>query len=128
MPIIPGPFPIQPIDDGDSAPAPFDYERRHDRREWRNEVNARLDKGAAKIDSLEQGLKINTEATQANSVLVKNVQADTSEMVTLFKSFQGAFNVLTMIGKLAKPVGYIMVAVSAIVGFYHAWRYGTPPS
>lgn len=127
MPIIPGPFPILPVDDSDSAPAPLDYERRHDRREWRTEVNERLDKGAAKIDSLEQGLKSNTEATQANSALVQKVQTDTSELVTIFKSFQGAFAVFNMIGKLAKPLGYIVVAVSAIVGLYHAWKYGTPP-
>ncbi len=116
-------MPIEP----DSAPMPLDAERRQDFREWRDQVNARLDKGAAKIDLLELGLQANTAMTQANTVIATQVQSDTNELVAFFKSVKGAFDVFNAIGKLAKPLGYIMVALSSMYGLYHAWKSGTPP-
>jgi hypothetical protein len=92
-------------------------ERREDHAAWRAKVEARLDAGADKMRSLGEDLKANTAATQ-------QVQANTSEVVDLLRSFQGAFRVLAMIGKAAKPLSYIAMAGSACLAFWAALKGG----
>ena len=88
--------------------------------EWRLSVDRRLDEGASKMKSISADLALNTEATQA----VKN---DTSELIMTFKSFQGAMRVLDMLGKLAKPLGYIVMLGSALWGMFHIVKGGGEP-
>jgi hypothetical protein len=83
-------------------------ERRLEMREWRAHVDARLDDGAATMKHLRSEITENTTAT-------KEVRSDTSELVTLFHSVKGAFWVLEKIGKLAKPLGYIVILTSAVL-------------
>lgn len=92
-------------------------ERRTEMRDWRTHVDSRLDDGAAVMKHLRSELAENTIAT-------KQVQADTGELVSLLNSFKGAFRALDMLGKLAKPLGYIAMAGSAIWGLFTVVKGG----
>ncbi len=84
-------------------------ERRTEMRAWRTNVDDRLNDGAAVMKHLRTELAENTTAT-------KQVQADTGELVSLLNSFKGAMKVLDILGKLAKPLGYIAMTCSAFWG------------
>jgi hypothetical protein len=102
---------------------PEDYtgpERRQAHREWRANVERRLDDGAATMKQLRADLQKNTDATNA-------VKSDTSELITTFKNFQGAMQVLEMLGKLAKPLGYILMFVGAVLGLFTVLKGGGEP-
>lgn len=109
--------PMIGIDNADPVSA---LDRREDSVQWRAKVEQRLDDGAATMRTLQEGLQKNTEATE-------RVEGNTSEVVDLLRSFQGAFKVLNMIGKLAKPLGYIVMACSAVLALWHALNGGAPP-
>lgn len=71
--------------------------------EWCALVNNRL-------EQLEADLKLNTEAT-------KKVAENTSDVVAAFKAAAGAFKVLELLGKIAKPLLWIVAG-------YAAWKTG----
>ena len=95
-------------------------DRREDHAEWRANVDKRLDDGAATMRKLREDLKANTDTTNL-------VQTNTSEVVDLLRSFQGAFKVFTLIGKAAKPLSYIAMACTAVLGFWTALKGGGAP-
>lgn len=72
-----------------------------------------------RLKRMEDGLLENTAATA-------RVEKNTAEMVAFFESVQGAFRLFDMLGKLAKPVGYIAAAVAAIGGAWIAIKGGRP--
>lgn len=84
-------------------------ERRQEYLQWRKEVDRRLDKGAETMRELRDDIAANTKVTES-------VQTDTSELVALLQSFKGAFKVLEILGKLAKPLGYIVALVGGVLG------------
>lgn len=90
-----------------------DHDRRRDHMEWCHNVDRRLDEGATTMQGLHAAIAENTTATN-------NIKADTSELVALLNSFRGAFRVLEMIGKAARPIGFIAVAVASVVGAFKA--------
>lgn len=83
-------------------------ERRQDHIEWRSAVDQRLDAGAQKMRDLRTELAENTLVTQ-------RVEVNTAELVELLGSFKGAMAVLTMLGKLARPLAYIAMAIGAVL-------------
>jgi hypothetical protein len=95
--------------------------------EWRMAVDKRLDDGAAKMKSISSDLAVNTEATKTNTEKIDSVKTDTAGLVTTFNSFQGAMNVLNMLGKLAKPLAYILMLGSAFLGLLHVIKGGGEP-
>ena len=95
-------------------------ERRQDHIIWRTGVDLRLDHGAKKMRDLQSSLAENTAMTA-------KVQADTGELVALLQSFKGAFDVLEKLGKLAKPLGYIAMALGAVVTLLAAVKGGGAP-
>ncbi len=95
-------------------------ERRMEMAEWRQQVDLRLGKGSDIMGALAVGLKENTELTQ-------KVQTDTAELVELLRSFKGAFQVFNMVGRAARPLGYIAMAGSAIYGLFAAIKGGGVP-
>ncbi len=102
---------------------PEDYtgpERRQAHREWRANVERRLDDGAATMKQLRADLQKNTDATNA-------VKSDTSELVSLLQSFKGAFVVFDMLGKLARPLSYIFMLGSAVWGVFTIFKGGGEP-
>lgn len=96
-----------------SGYVPLDGEEPSEQAEWRAHVDQRLDDGAATMKELRRDLAENTATTN-------KVQTDTSELVELLKSFKGAFKVLDMLGKLAKPLCYIAIFFGAVVGAWAA--------
>lgn len=95
-------------------------ERRQAHREWRANVDKRLDAGAATMKELRADLQLNTEATN-------EVKKDTGELIGILKSFQGAMKVLEMLGKLARPLAYIFMLGSAVLGLLHVIKGGGEP-
>jgi hypothetical protein len=84
------------------------------------DVREQLEAGAKRMDAMQTELTANTEATQ-------RVEANTSEMLAFFNTMKGAFKTLEMIGALAKPLGYILMAVGSIAGLWFTFKNGTPP-
>lgn len=82
-------------------------------------ITARLDAGDARMTRIEQDLAENTLATQ-------EVAANTSELVSILNALKGAFKVLEFIGKLAKPIGYIVSLGAAVAGVWVAIKTGGP--
>lgn len=95
-------------------------ERRQEMRLWRDHVDKRLDAGSATMRELREELALNTKAT-------KQVHSDTSELVDLLKSFKGAFTVFDLIGRGAKPLGYIVGACTAAWVFVQTLKGGGVP-
>lgn len=104
---------------GDAA----DYagpERRQEYLQWRKEVDRRLDDGAATMKGLREDIAANTTVT-------KSVQTDTSELVALLQSAKGAFKVLEALGRLAKPLGYIVALIGGLMGLVAVVKGGGTP-
>lgn len=103
-----------------NAPDYQGADRRKEYREWRANVDQRLDDGADTMRGLRSDIA-------ANTVMTKSIQADTSELVELLKSFKGAFKVLEALGRLAKPLGAIVIFVGGVVGLIAALKGGASP-
>lgn len=73
------------------------------------EIRKRLDRGANRMTDIENGLRANTKAMQ-------QLRANTDDLVAFFGAMQGAFKVLSWIGKAARPIGWIATAAAAVVG------------
>lgn len=91
-----------------------------DRADWRALVDQRLDDGAATMKQMKADLKANTDATNA-------VKEDTGELIGLLKSFQGAMKVLDMLGKLARPLSYIIMLGTAAYSLFSIIKGGGEP-
>lgn len=88
-------------------------------REWREGVDRRFADGAQTMRELRTELSENTAAT-------KQMQTDVGELVSLMHSFQGAMRVLEMLGRAAKPLGYIVMLGTALAGLWTALKGGVP--
>lgn len=99
-------------------------EKRLEEDTWRTLVDQRLNAGALATQTLQTGLDANTAATEKIQQTVSEVQANTSELVYLLNSFKGAFYVLDKLGKLAKPIGYIVAVVTGIIALISAVKSG----
>ena len=73
-----------------------------------------------RLDDLEGNLQ---EAISMMQPLV----SDTREIVEMFVAFKGAWKVLHWIGKLAKPMAYIVAAFTAAAGFWVKAKGGEWP-
>ena len=87
---------------------------------------------------LAESLAANTAATtrieiavEANRVTaaaaVLAVTTSNAEMLGFFNNMKGAFKVFDMVGKLAKPLGYIVGLMAAIAGLWYTVRHGGAP-
>ena len=62
-----------------------------------------------------------------NTETIKEIKTDTADMLEVFESWKGAMRVMEMIGKLAKPLGYIAALIAAVVGIWNAMKSGVSP-
>lgn len=83
-------------------------------------VDARFKAGDERMGRIEASLKTNTEATQ-------RIDTNTGVLLEWLQAFEGAFKLLNGLGKLAKPVGIIAAAASAIVGTWALFKSGGTP-
>lgn len=78
-----------------------------------HDIRKRLSDGAARMARIEAELAANTAATEA-------IRVSTAELVEFFCAMQGAFKVLNWLGRLARPMSYIVALAAAGVGLWSA--------
>ncbi|CAM8658728.1 hypothetical protein MCEMIEM13_01535 [Comamonadaceae bacterium] len=105
-----------------STPAYSGPERRNRHRERYlcDNINRRFAEGSETMKALRAELEENTATTQ-------RVDANTAELVDLLQSFKGAFAVFDLIGRAARPLGYIAAAGTALWGLFVALKGGGAP-
>ena len=86
--------------------------RRLELRRW-GEINARLEDGDAVMRKLQDDLANNTLATKRVEEKTDQMAADTSELVMIFRNMKGAFWVLEVFGKVAKPLTALVGLLAA---------------
>lgn len=91
-------------------------ERRRSMRDWQDsierkfvEVDRRFGEGSETMKALADGLAENTAAT-------KRTESNTAELVSVFESFKGAMRFFDLLGRIARPLGSIVVCTTAIWG------------
>ena len=62
-----------------------------------------------------------------NTETIKQIKTDTADMLEVFESWKGSMRVMEMIGKLAKPLGYIVGLGASIAAFWAAMKSGVQP-
>lgn len=62
-----------------------------------------------------------------NTETIKQIKTDTADMLDVFDSWKGAMKALEMIGKLAKPLGYVIGLGASIAAFWTALKSGISP-
>ncbi len=75
-------------------------------------IQARLDAGDERFARVEADLAENTAATNKIAQHTESL----TELAEFFGTMKSAFKVLNWIGKLAKPIGYIVAACVAVAG------------
>lgn len=85
-------------------------------------IHARLDDGDKRFARVEEEQRALRRELEANTLATQAVKADTAELVELFQSFKGAIKVLNWLGKLAKPMAYIVGLGTACLGFWTALK------
>jgi hypothetical protein len=88
-----------------------------------------------RMDRLALDLATNTTATQANADAIvrleghiSTVATNTLEIIEFFQAAKGAFKFLGWLGVLAKWLGYIGAAFTALYGAIHLAKTGINPS
>ncbi len=114
-------------DNIETTPGDLDGERRQDHREWRASVEQWQRKTDARLDEGAKNFRLLRAEVADNTTMTKQVEANTSEVVSLLQSFQGAFKVFNLIGKFAKPLTYIVMAVTAVITLWTTWKSGGKP-
>lgn len=101
-----------------TAAAPYTGpERRSSLRVWQDKVDRRLKDGDARMQALATDLAENTKATAA-------IKADTAELVDLLHSVKGAFRVLDLLARMARPLGFLAAAGASFYGLFVAIKGG----
>ena len=62
-----------------------------------------------------------------NTETIKEIKTDTADMLGVFESWKGAMKVMEMIGRLAKPLGYIVGFGASVAAFWAAMKSGINP-
>lgn len=76
----------------------------------------------AKLVTIEGDLTACTLACERNAQAVERVESNTQNIVDTFQALAGGFKVLQGLGRLAKPLAYIVGLVTAVITAYSAWR------
>lgn len=99
--------------------------------EFHNYVANELRAGDRRMDEIVNTVaQIQAEQASAKTLLAANtetiaqIKTDTAEMLGVFESWKGAMKVMEMIGKLAKPLGYIVGLGASMAAFWAAMKSG----
>ncbi|KNE28172.1 hypothetical protein [Achromobacter spanius] len=76
----------------------------------------------ARVVQMEQDMAHNAEATARNTDSIETIRRNTQDIVDTFQALAGGFKVLQGLGRLAKPLAYIVGFVTAVITAYSAWR------
>lgn len=81
---------------------------------WRGEVTARM-------DTFEQKLAENTEKADVNLELTKEIKANTDDIVAFFEAGKGFFQVVRVVGTVAK---WVTTVAAAFVVMWFVFKVG----
>ena len=102
--------------------------------EFRNYVANELRAGERRMDEIVNTVaQIQAEQAAAkvlraaNNETIAQIKTDTAEMLSVFESWKGAMRALEMLGKLAKPLGYIVGLGASMAAFWAAMKSGINP-
>ena len=102
--------------------------------EFDNYVARELRAGDKRMDEIVKTIAaIQIEQASAKVLLAENtetineIKTNTADMLTVFNSWKGAMRVMEMIGKLAKPLGYIVGFGASVAAFWTAMKSGVSP-
>lgn len=87
-----------------------------------DEVRGSLRTGDERMTRIEDNADTLRAEMASNTKATREVADNTRELVELFQSFKGAINVLNWLGKLAKPIAYIVGLGTALLGFWAALK------
>lgn len=88
-----------------------------------NKLNALLNR-VSELEAEQSRIKY---VMEVNADTIATVANNTHEMLKVFESWKGAMRVLEMIGKAAKPLGYIAMLISASIGGWVTYKNGGAP-
>ena len=102
--------------------------------EFDNYVARELRAGDKRMDEIVKTIAaIQIEQASAKVLLAENtetineIKTNTADMLTVFNSWKGAMRMMEMIGKLAKPLGYIVGFGASVAAFWTAMKSGVSP-
>ena len=102
--------------------------------EFNNYVAQELRAGDKRMDEIVKTVAaIQIEQASAKVLLAENaetinkIKTDTADMLEVFESWKGAMRVMEMLGKLAKPLGYIVGFAASVAAFWTAMKSGVSP-
>lgn len=102
--------------------------------EFNNYVAQELRAGDKRMDEIVKTVAaIQVEQASAKVLLAENtetingIKADTADMLEVFESWKGAMRVMEMLGKLAKPLGYIVGFGASVAAFWASMKSGVSP-
>lgn len=85
-------------------------------------THARLAMFEDRMEKIERDMQTNTVATAKNTDSIEQIRQNTQDIVDTFQALAGGFKVLQGLGRLAKPLAYIVGFVTAVITAYSAWR------
>lgn len=102
--------------------------------EFNDYVAKELRAGDKRMDEIVKTVAaIQIEQASAKLLLAKNtetineIKTDTADMLAVFESWKGAMRVMEMLGKLAKPLGYIVGFVASVAALWATIKSGVNP-
>ena len=102
--------------------------------EFNNYVAKELRAGDKRMDEIVKTIAaIQIEQASAkvllaeNTETIKEIKTDTADMLEVFESWKGAMRVMEMLGKLAKPLGYIVGFGASVAAFWASMKSGVGP-
>ena len=87
-------------------------------------ADLRMDELVGKVNAIEKDQAAARALLKENTEAVNAIKSDTADMLATFESWRGAMRVLEAIGRLARPVSYIVGLVAGIAAFYTAVKSG----
>lgn len=90
-------------------------------------IDARLNAGDERMARIEKCLSANSEATQRSESKIDGLVEGMSGLNEAWNAMSGAWKVFNWIGKAAKPLAYIVGAITAVIAMITAIKGGSPP-
>ncbi|WP_313700070.1 hypothetical protein [Achromobacter sp.] len=75
-----------------------------------------------RVVQMEQEMAQTAEATARNTASIETIRQNTQDIVDTFQALAGGFKVLQGLGKVARPLAYLVGLGTAIITAYSAWR------
>ena len=90
-------------------------------------VDKRMDEIVKTVAAIQiEQARVKVERAE-NTETINEIKTDTADMLEVFESWKGAMRVMEMLGKLAKPLGYIVGFWASVAAFWTAMKSGVGP-